>query len=336
MRYLFKLFLFFDRRRVMCQKNNFDRDFRKQCTADIMQRLQNIAYQIELYNNTMSQEKAVHMFFDEVQALSEDFLTTNDIRIYMKKMNDNYLIINHKWKKLCQAYGKEALIPFLQNQPCIQDDTKTHKTEYGNRTDSLNQNGIKIKKINTSEISKIKNLLGTCKNQYYNAWKIENAKTQAEFTDFIHAEDVDTKLLCHGSGNENWWNIINFGLKTHPKDVMIRGKMFGKGIYFATNAEKALFFTSINIPNKRRRLSNISFIGIYEVAYGIPYDVFVYNPEFSNFNYNKLQIAKKGSHCLHAHKGGMLKNEEIIVYKEEQTTIRYLVELRQSDGAGGA
>ena len=41
----------------------------------------------------------------------------------------------------------------------------------------------------------------------------------------------------------------------------------------------------------------------------------------------------KDANCLHAHAGASmgysaLKNDEIVVYKEEQMTIKYLVELR--------
>ena len=35
-----------------------------------------------------------------------------------------------------------------------------------------------------------------------------------------------------------------------------------------------------------------------------------------------------GANCLHAHAGhGMLRNDEIVVYKEEQLTIKYLIEI---------
>ena len=51
-------------------------------------------------------------------------------------------------------------------------------------------------------------------------------------------------------------------------------------------------------------------------------------------NYENLQKFKEGANCLHAHAGASLggysslKNDEIVVYKEDQCTIRYLVELR--------
>lgn len=68
-------------------------------------------------------------------------------------------------------------------------------------------------------------------------------------------------------------------------------------------------------------------MGLYDVAYGKPYDVHSFDSKYYNFNYNELQRYMKGAHCLHAHEGSMLRNKEIIVYKEEQTTIKYLVEI---------
>ena len=53
-----------------------------------------------------------------------------------------------------------------------------------------------------------------------------------------------------------------------------------------------------------------------------------YSFEGKNFNYEALQKNCPGANCLHAHEGNMLRNDEIIVYKEEQCTIKYLVELK--------
>ena len=47
-----------------------------------------------------------------------------------------------------------------------------------------------------------------------------------------------------------------------------------------------------------------------------------------NLDYNKLQQFKPCANCLHAHADkGMLRNDEVVVYKEDQITIRYLIEI---------
>ena len=69
-------------------------------------------------------------------------------------------------------------------------------------------------------------------------------------------------------------------------------------------------------------------MALMNVAYGKPYDVYSFNSKYYNFNYDALQRVSPGANCLHAHKGSMLLNDEIIVYKEDQCTIKYLVEVK--------
>ena len=57
-------------------------------------------------------------------------------------------------------------------------------------------------------------------------------------------------------------------------------------------------------------------------------DVHSFDSKYYDFNYERLQKTCPGANCLHAHAGSMLRNDEIIVYKEDQCTIKYLVELR--------
>lgn len=68
-------------------------------------------------------------------------------------------------------------------------------------------------------------------------------------------------------------------------------------------------------------------MALQEVAYGVPYDVHSFDSKFYNFNYEALRKAKSNADCLHAHAGSMLQNDEIIVYNQAQTTIKYLIEI---------
>lgn len=68
-----------------------------------------------------------------------------------------------------------------------------------------------------------------------------------------------------------------------------------------------------------------------QVAYGKPYDIHEFDSKYYDFDWKHLQDICPGANCLHAHKGmdtgwGGLRNDEIVVYKEEQATIKYLVE----------
>jgi poly [ADP-ribose] polymerase len=69
-------------------------------------------------------------------------------------------------------------------------------------------------------------------------------------------------------------------------------------------------------------------MALFDVAYGVPYDVYNFDPKYYDLNYKKLNKYKSGATCLHAHADkGMLRNDEIVVYKEDQTTIKYLIEI---------
>jgi poly [ADP-ribose] polymerase len=69
-------------------------------------------------------------------------------------------------------------------------------------------------------------------------------------------------------------------------------------------------------------------MALFDVAYGTPYDVYNFDSKYYNLDYNKLQQFQPGANCLHAHSDrGMLRNDEIVVYKEDQMTIKYLIEI---------
>ena len=63
------------------------------------------------------------------------------------------------------------------------------------------------------------------------------------------------------------------------------------------------------------------------MAYGKPYDVDS-NMGCGDMTWTKLQKVAPGCCSLYAHAGRALQNDEIIVYREDQTTIKYLVELK--------
>jgi poly [ADP-ribose] polymerase len=99
-------------------------------------------------------------------------------------------------------------------------------------------------------------------------------------------------------------------------------------LYFAPKCQKSIGYTSLSGSYWAGGASNKAYMAIFEVAYGKPYDVYDFNSRFYDLNYNNLQNMCPGANCLHAHAGhGMLRNDEIVVYKEEQLTIKYLIEI---------
>ena len=87
-------------------------------------------------------------------------------------------------------------------------------------------------------------------------------------------------------------------------------------------------YTSLSGSYWAKGNASSGFMILHAVAYGKPYDVYSFDSKYYNFDYRALRNACPGAHCLHAHGGtGMLRNDEIIVYKEEQIMPLYLIEI---------
>lgn len=183
--------------------------------------------------------------------------------------------------------------------------------------------------INDAEKQNILSMLGPeVSKRFSGAWRIENLNTRKAFDSFCQQENLSKEHgiteLFHGSRNENFWSIITNGLTVNPTGVVITGKMFGNGTYFAPLARKSLGYTSSRGAYYTGGTSNKGYLAIYEVATGKTYDV---TTSESDLNYLRLQERCPGAHCTWAHAGVSLCNDEVIVYQNQQSTIKYLVEI---------
>lgn len=190
--------------------------------------------------------------------------------------------------------------------------------------------GLELKAVTAKDIQLIKKELGECSGLYSRAWKVVNKRTQKMFDEFLdkNGKRLKTLYLWHGSRNENWWSIINAGLLLRPANAIINGKMFGYGIYFANKARKSVGYSSLRGSIWANGDSDLAFLALYKVIYGRPHDVSQWSPTYSTMTYDKLKQLDPGAGCVHAHGGVSLRNDEIIVYQEEQLTISYFVELK--------
>lgn len=195
--------------------------------------------------------------------------------------------------------------------------------------DILEAMGLVVTEISEKEEAHIKKMMGSMSSRYLNAYRVENPETRKAFREYHEkiGKEKKIKQFWHGSRNENWWSIINTGLKLRPNAV-ITGKMFGYGIYFANRALKSAGYTSSYGSRWANGNQQSGFLAIYDVLYGTPYLVDgSWNRSYGSFNFNELKKVSPDADCLHAKKGKTgLQNDEIIVYKEEQATIKYIVE----------
>ena len=317
--------------------------------AEIVERLQAMARKAISENYTISSNKVTQAMVDEAQDILTSLLTIDTV----EKFNDTLLVlfttIPRKMgnvrdflartdKDFSEIIQKEQdLLDVMKGQvvqkQVVDDAAEEDDTLYENTI--LEQLGLVFEECDANDIATIKASLGEISGKFHKAWRVTNLKTQQRFDEFVKLNKIkDKRLLFHGSRNENWWSIINSGLVLKPTNAVITGKLYGYGIYFAPKARKSLGYTSLSGSYWAHGNSNSGFMALMDVAYGVPYDVYDFNSKYYDMNYDNLQRFKQGANCLHAHAGAnlggysSLKNDEIIVYKEEQCTIKYLVELR--------
>ena len=320
-------------------------DIQNQVIASIVSRLQSMARQAIADNYTISSNKVTQVMIDEAQLTLNNLMSADTIELFNKILVELFKIIPRKMKKVKDNLAKDTkdfgeiiqkeqdLLDVMRGQvvaeSIIKDEEDVDINEPINNQTILDVMGLQFEEINDKEKTMIKKELGEISDRFYQAWKVINIRTQEKFDKFITNEKIkDSRLLFHGSRSENFWSIINSGLVLRPTGVVINGKMFGNGCYFSPTARKSLGYTSISGSRWVSGNANSGFMALFDVAYGKPYNVHSFDSKYYNFNYEELQKVCKGANSLHAHKGQMLYNDEIIVYKEDQMTIKYLIELK--------
>jgi len=321
------------------------KEIKSESIRDIVKRLRSMAKEAIAKNYNISSGKVTQAMVDEAQKIIDSMIFISNsytfnqtllqlFKVIPRKMSDvnSFLVPSGSDPDVLKKTIKreQDLLDVMRGQIVSKaiDEPGEVTEEFRDKT-ILDVLGLEFEECSESDIEKIKDLLGESKKRFIRAWKVNNQKTDEKFRSFVEKEKIkDTKFLWHGSRNENWWSIINTGLVLRPTNAVITGKMFGYGLYYAPKAKKSIGYTSIEGSYWARGGASTAFMAVMEVAYGKPYDVYSFEPRFNSLTYDSLQKMCPGANCLHAHAGnGMLRNDEIIVYKEDQCTIRYLVEI---------
>lgn len=224
---------------------------------------------------------------------------------------------------------EQSLLDVLRGQvykPEKRNTVNTSNKQDGKEITILDELGLEITEATEEDIKKIKKIMGESADKFKKAWRVTNHNTQDRYDKYIRENNINnTKLIFHGSRSENWFSILKMGLKIRPSNAVYTGSMFGDGIYGATKCQKSIGYTSLHGSYWAGGKSNTGYLALMEVAYGTPYNVYSFSSKYYNMTYNKLPV---GTNCLHAHAGnGMLRNDEIVLYREDQVTIKYLIEI---------
>ena len=309
---------------------------------NIVNELQRLAKETVKKNYTVAASAVTQAMVDKAQNIIDD-LSKNDYSVdafnkklielfaviprNMSKVNNH--LINDKSDMAKKLKEEQDLLDVLAGQVYVKPDAPVVTETEKKQMTILEELGLEFEEVDDEDVKLIKKLMNESKDKFKKAWKVKNLATQARFDKFVADNDItDTRLLFHGSRSENFWSIIKTGLVLRPTNAIITGKMYGYGIYFAPKCQKSIGYTSLSGSYWAGGSANKAYMAIFEIAYGKPYDVYTFDSKYYDLNYDKLQKFCCGANCLHAHADrGMLRNDEIVVYKEEQITIKYLIEI---------
>lgn len=204
-------------------------------------------------------------------------------------------------------------------------------SEYGDPDHTiLEAYGLDIRPCTDEENENIKRFLTPESADLFDcAFRVHNKETDEAFEKYCKREHIGKRnihFLYHGSRNQNWWGITTNGLVLNPKAI-INGKMFGNGCYFAPRAKKSIHYTDLRGEIYTKGNSDTGYLAVFKVAYKKPFDVYSWDSSYSYMNWNTMK--SKGTDATFAHKGSMLVNDEVIIYREEQCTLQYLIKLKK-------
>lgn len=192
----------------------------------------------------------------------------------------------------------------------------------------LEHMGLEIEEGTAGQTAMVMGYLSeSLKKKVIKVYKVVNTKTQKRFNDFVtsNKEGIMTKFLWHGSPNSNWLSILEKGM--HVNVPSTHGRMFGSGIYFSPSAKKSWNYTSASNAIYTSEKKSKVYMGLFTTVYGNAYHAYDRYEFYSSYGLKDFLQNHPGCHCVHAHgKTEMLRNDEIIFYRDDQVTIAYLVE----------
>lgn len=281
-----------------------------------------------------------------------DYIAANyknwSVEEFNKNLNELFIIVPRKMKRVSDClvsdsseYDKklseeQSLLDTMAGQvykpkaKIVDTDSEIKASE-----SILQKMGITMEEATKEDIAKIKKAMGDSAGKFYKAWRVTNLETEERYQKFTSENNIgNVKLFCHGSRNQNWFNILKMGLKIRPAGVITTGLMFEKGAYFSNSEKyhggvaKSIGYTSLG-GYWTRDYQNCGFIAFFDVAIGDSVDAYSFDSKYYSYNLERLKKDNPKAWSLWAHGNtSMLRNDEIIVYDDRQMTIRYLVEIR--------
>lgn len=281
-----------------------------------------------------------------------DYIAANyknwSVEEFNKNLNELFIIVPRKMKRVsdCLVSDSSEYDKKLSEEQSLLDTMagqvykpKARIVDAGSEIKAsesiLQKMGITMEEATQEDIAKIKKAMGDSAGKFYKAWRVTNLETEKNYQKFTTENNIgNVKLLCHGSRNQNWFNILKMGLKIRPAGAIATGSMFGLGIYWSNpekykgGVAKSIGYTSLG-GYWTRDYQNCGFLAFFDVAIGDSVDAYSFDSKYYSYNLERLKKDNPKAWSLWAHGNtSMLRNDEIIFYDDRQMTIQYLVEIR--------
>jgi poly [ADP-ribose] polymerase 2/3/4 len=207
-------------------------------------------------------------------------------------------------------------------------------TKNSNVVDQFSQIGVDIEPVTDSKVvAEIRSFYEKSRASNHGGlyrWKARNAYAVKIHKERERFESRGAKMgnlldLWHGSRNCNLLSILLGGFMIPPANASnVTGRMFGDGLYFASNSTKSLNYSVGSWAGKQNKYPN-AFLFLNRVAMGKTHVTKTSMSRGVPGGYDSIhaQASKNPGY------GGGLYNDEFIVKSVDQATITFLVELVQ-------
>lgn len=312
-------------------EKQFDINIQNQDVKSLVEFLQKCAkqtikdnYLVEVGSVTEKQLNTAQSLVDELVKLAKQPLKMDLIN---EKLLELYKTIPRKMSNvkdyLIRYDNRDFFQKLISNEQSLLDTLSTQvQNNEQKETSNLKDFGISIDIASDEDRQRIKDETDFNLTNH-KVFKITNFETESKMI------KGKVKLLYHGSRNENFWSIIQTGLKIKPAGAIHTGSMFGPGQYFASKALKSIGYTSLRGSCWSNGNSNKAYLAIFEVNLGKKWKVIDSKKSYESWM-SRLDLTKvksEGYDSVFAKGGADLKNDEYIVYENNRCTIKYLIEL---------
>ena len=289
--------------------------------------LVSITYSVKATQVTKRQLEQAQLYINDLAQVGEnyDIQYVNDLLLklytviprYMRKVQD-YLLPNISLNKLVEQ--EQDKLDALSSQVVEQvnsDIEACDKQPIVNTIASTLNISIQVVKDYPDNISYITKQLGS---KIKGLFKVDIDKHKQKYYNYLESNNKDItkghRHLIHGTRCSSVIPIIEQGMKIRPSgNYHFSGKAYGPGIYFSEVTSKSLGYTGYD---------NDKVLLIYKVFVGNPY---VYKGWYrgNSFELTYDQLKQRGYDSTFVEAGNGLLNSEIIVYREEQCYLEYIV-----------